>query len=139
MKTKNEGKAMVLGDRMEDKSEPKEEQNVGKQINKLRAKRGLSLDELSELSGVPKSTLGKITAGITTNPKHSTVQRIATALNCRIEDIDGMRFLDDLSLEVLEIAERYNALDSYGKRLIKTVLSCEEERIQSENSKYIQK
>lgn len=48
-------------------------------------------------------------------------------------------FLDDLSLEVLEIAERYNALDNYGKRLIKTVLSCEEEHIQSENSKYIQK
>ncbi|MCD7903438.1 MAG: helix-turn-helix domain-containing protein, partial [Oscillospiraceae bacterium] len=115
-------------------------QNVGKQINKLRARRGLSLDELSELSVVPKSTLGKITAGITTNPKHSTVRRIATALNCRIEDIDGMRFfLDDLSLEVLEIAERYNALDNYGKRLIKTVLSCEEEHIQSENSKYIQK
>ncbi|MFR5717917.1 MAG: helix-turn-helix domain-containing protein [Anaerotignum faecicola] len=44
-------------------------------INDMRKHIGMSIDDLSEKSGVPKGTLSKITAGITKNP-HDTVKAI---------------------------------------------------------------
>lgn len=58
-------------------------------INEIRKKKNLSVDELAELSGVPKSTLAKITAGITTNPNLETVKAIARALGCKLDDFDS--------------------------------------------------
>lgn len=57
-------------------------------INAIRKAKGLSLDELSKKSGVPKGTLSKITAGITKNPNLDTVQAIARALDCKLDDFD---------------------------------------------------
>lgn len=57
-------------------------------INEIRKSKGISIDELSRLSGVPKSTLSKITAGITKNPNLDTVQSIAKALDCSLDDFD---------------------------------------------------
>ena len=42
-------------------------------FNEMRKKSGMSLDELSEKSGVPKGTLSKITSGITKAPASSSV------------------------------------------------------------------
>ncbi|MBR6243904.1 MAG: helix-turn-helix transcriptional regulator, partial [Ruminococcus sp.] len=42
--------------------------NFTELINQLRKERGLSVDELARRSGVPKGTLSKLTAGISTNP-----------------------------------------------------------------------
>ena len=58
-------------------------------INEIRKKKNLSVDELAELSGVPKSTLAKITAGITTNPNLETVKAIARALGCKLDAFDS--------------------------------------------------
>lgn len=57
-------------------------------INKLKKEKGLTNDQLSELSGVPKGTLSKITAGITKNPNLDTVKAIANALGCSLEDFN---------------------------------------------------
>ena len=48
-------------------------------FNRLREKSGLSLDDLSERSGVPKSTLSKITAGITKSPSIETIKSLVYA------------------------------------------------------------
>jgi len=61
---------------------------LGKRINQIRKEKKISLDELALLSGVPKGTLSKITAEITTNPTLETVQSIARALGCTIDDFD---------------------------------------------------
>ena len=37
-------------------------------FNNMRKISGMSLDEISEISGIPKGTLSKITSGITKNP-----------------------------------------------------------------------
>jgi transcriptional regulator with XRE-family HTH domain len=58
-----------------------------KNINFIRKKVGLNLQELSEKSGVPLGTLSKITAGITEDPKLATLQAIAGALDCTINDL----------------------------------------------------
>lgn len=57
-------------------------------INEFRKKQGLSIEELASISGIPKSTLAKIAAGITTNPNIDTVKAIARALHCSLDDFD---------------------------------------------------
>lgn len=57
-------------------------------INEMRKAKGMSIDELCAKSGIPKSTISKITAGITTNPTLDTMQAIARALGCRLDDFD---------------------------------------------------
>lgn len=54
---------------------------ISETINELRKQKGLSIEELSNLAGVPKSTLSKITAGITKNPNLDTVQAILSLLD----------------------------------------------------------
>ena len=62
--------------------------SLGSKINEIRKRKGLSIDELCELSGIPKGTLSKITAGITTSPTLDTVRAIANALECKLDDLD---------------------------------------------------
>lgn len=57
-------------------------------INEIRKAKNMSIDELCVKSGIPKSTISKITAGITTNPTLDTMQAIARALGCRLDDFD---------------------------------------------------
>lgn len=56
-------------------------------INKLRKEKGLTLKELAVKSDVPLSTLKKISAGTTTNPKLDTIKALTKALNCTLEDL----------------------------------------------------
>lgn len=57
-------------------------------IKDIRKAKGMTIDELSEKSGVPVSTIKKISAGITRNPNLETVRAIARALNCTLDDFD---------------------------------------------------
>ena len=50
--------------------------SLGSRINEIRREKKISIDDLSEKSGVPKGTLSKITAGITTSPTLDTVKRL---------------------------------------------------------------
>jgi len=87
-------------------------------INEIRKQRGMTIEELSERSGIPVSTLKKISAGITTNPSLDTVKAIARALDCTLDDLaDDSRprilaaaahfDLDKLTPEGREQYERY--------------------------------
>lgn len=62
--------------------------SLGSKINEIRKQKGISINELCEKSGIPKGTLSKITAGITTSPTLDTVRAIANALECRLDDLD---------------------------------------------------
>ena len=62
--------------------------SLGSRINDIRREKGISLDELCELSGIPKSTVSKITSGITTNPTLDTVKALARSLGCKLDDFD---------------------------------------------------
>ena len=65
-------------------------------INVFRKQKGLSVEELSKVSGVPLGTLSKITAGITKNPNLETVKAIATALGCSLDDFDDNQTISEL-------------------------------------------
>ena len=60
--------------------------SLANKITKFRKEKGLGIDELAELSGVPKGTLAKISAGLTLNPTLETVRAIAYALGRTLDD-----------------------------------------------------
>lgn len=54
-------------------------------LTKLKSENGLTTDQLSRRSGVPKGTLNKLFNGETRNPTGATLKKIADALNCPVE------------------------------------------------------
>ena len=51
-----------------------------KELNKLKAELGLTYKKISELSGVPFSTVQKVLGGITSSPKYITVKALSDVL-----------------------------------------------------------
>jgi len=56
---------------------------------------GLTNEELSKLSGVPKGTLDKILSGVTKDPKLGTLKALARVFNCTLDDFDDLDGLDN--------------------------------------------
>ena len=54
-------------------------------LAKLKTENGLTTDQLSQISGVPKGTLNKLLNGETRNPTGGTLKKLADALNCPVE------------------------------------------------------
>lgn len=82
-------------------------------INEFRKMQGLSIEELASMSGVPKSTLAKISAGITANPNIDTVKAIAKALHCSLDDFDDQ----PSTSTVFETNARWQKLHSNFEKL----------------------
>lgn len=100
-------------------------------INDMRKHIGMSIDELSEKSGVPKGTLSKITAGITKNPSIDTVKAIVHTMGFTLDDLDDFprsKSGNDLSAENMELIKKYSNLDAHGKKIVDFVLNEESER-----------
>lgn len=58
-------------------------------LARLKTENGLTTDQLSHLSGVPKGTLNKLLNGETRNPRGDTLKKIAAALNCTADVFYG--------------------------------------------------
>ena len=106
-------------------------------INEIRKAKNMSIDELGERSGIPKTTISKITAGITTNHTHDTIQAIARALGCRLDDFDDTpknekNTSPELSDEAKKIAKDYEGLDRHGRNMTKIVITEEQKRMAEE-------
>lgn len=110
--------------------------SLGSRITEIRKARKMSLDELARFSGVPKGTLSKISAGITTNPTLDTVQAIARALRCTLDDFDDTPNKKSspitLTGEHKDIIEKYDQLDGFGKSLVRSVIGYEAARIEAQ-------
>ncbi len=96
-------------------------------INKRRKELNLSVDDLVKKSGIPKSTLSKITAGISTNPTLSTVEALCKALNCSLNDAVGYEN-DSFSSHERILIQKYRSLDYFGKKAIDELLATEYSR-----------
>lgn len=107
-------------------------------INDMRKHIGMSIDELSEKSGVPKGTLSKITAGITKNPSIDTVKAIVHTMGFTLDDLDDFprsKGGNDLSAENMELIKKYSNLDAHGKKIVDFVLNEESERSKANQKK----
>ena len=91
-------------------------------INTIRKAKGITIEELSEKSGVPISTLKKICAGITTNPNIETVKAIVKALDCKLDDLDAQKekapVEQGLTSEQIELLRLFDASDADGRDLL---------------------
>ena len=91
-------------------------------INTIRKDKGITIEELSEKSGVPVSTLKKICAGITTNPNIGTVKAIVKALECKLDDLDAPKEKapaeQGLSPDQIELLRLFDASDADGRDLL---------------------
>ncbi|MDE7193253.1 MAG: helix-turn-helix transcriptional regulator, partial [Oscillospiraceae bacterium] len=96
-------------------------------INKRRKELNLSVDDLVRISGIPKSTLSKITAGINTNPTLSTVETLCKALNCSLNEAVGYEN-DSFSVKEQLVIQKYRVLDEHGKKMVDFALNEEYSR-----------
>jgi len=60
---------------------------IGKNIKKLRLQKGLTQDQLARRANIPFTTLNKIEIGIAKQPRIGTVNKIAKALNTKIDKL----------------------------------------------------
>ena len=60
---------------------------IGKNLKKLRKKKGLSQDRVSKLADISYNTVIKLESGGITNPTIETLQKIAKALNVPVDDL----------------------------------------------------
>lgn len=98
-------------------------------FNEMRKKSGMSLDEISAKSGVPKGTLAKITSGITKAPTLETMKSLVYAMGYTLKDLDdGLDGSDNFSVEEKAHIKKYRLLDPYGKEAVDGVLDVEYRR-----------
>lgn len=82
---------------------------IGKNIAEIRKKRGYSLTELAELSGISKSYLSNIERNINNNPSIEVLQKIAKVLNVDFitliephRDIDSHKYIEREWIQLLK-------------------------------------
>ncbi len=106
-------------------------------FNEMRRQSGLSLDELSEKSGVPKGTLSKISAGITERPALETMRVLVYAMGYTLNDLEDntniKQLTNNLSIAENNIIKKYRTLDKYGKETVSGVLEFEYKRCQEQD------
>lgn len=93
-------------------------------INERKKQLGITNSQLSEITGISVSTLDKITAGKKNNPTLDTMQAIADAIGCSIDDFRDIPS-NPLSAKATEIAHAYDSMSEYGKSLIDMIVENE--------------
>lgn len=79
--------------------ERKYAQIIVNRILSLCKSRGVSINKLSEMSGVSQSTLDNLVNGNTFNPRVRTLHRIALAFSMTLAEFLDYRDLNDYSFE----------------------------------------
>ena len=98
-------------------------------ITEIRKAKGITVEELSKMSGVPMGTLSKISAGITKNPNLETVRAIAIALDCSLDDFDDSPRIEKAPAETGEgkykdIIELLDKLEPMQLGEVKGYINC---------------
>ena len=89
---------------------------LGMLIQQKRRQAGMTIDALSEKSGIN---------GITRDPQLETVKALAHALGCTLEDFDDTPRPRTLSQPELELVQKYRRLDSHSRQLVELVIDQE--------------
>lgn len=74
---------------------------ISQNLKDLQDIRNMTTAELAEKSGVPEATITKIRTGVTKSPTSDTLQRLAKALNCSINDLTDSPSVDDEEIRAL--------------------------------------
>ncbi len=96
-------------------------------IAEMRKTRGWTIDELSDRSGVPVSTIKKISAGITKRPNIETVKAIVHAMGFTLDDLDDGSVLEEKKMSpsdatvpeediIKDAADIYEAVEKFATK-----------------------
>lgn len=83
-------------------------------LNELRRQSGMSLDDIAAASGIPKSTVAKITSGNTKSPSLENVRSIVYSMGYTLDDLEEKENLPAQSAERLTPQQVEAALISAG-------------------------
>lgn len=72
---------------------------VGDKVKLYRENKGLTINELSHLSGVSKSYISSIERGIQQNPSIQVLQRLSDALGVELKQILGINSKSSIQLD----------------------------------------
>lgn len=99
--------------------------SISDNISKMIKQKNISLQELSEKSGIPLSTVKKISSGNTKDPKFDTIKSLAKALGCRLADLEGDN--DTVMYNAMErsLISKYRAVSNERKKFIEYVIDRE--------------
>lgn len=112
-------------------------ENYIDRIKQLKNEKKITNEQLSEMTGIPLSTMSKMLAGISEQPKLINVIAIARALDCSLDYLvngngecdhqSGNRYI--LSPDEAALIEDFRSLDTHGKEMASLVIGKEKERI----------
>lgn len=101
-------------------------------VKRVKATKGLTSEQLAQISGVPIGTLTKLLSGVIEEPKLSVALSIAHALECPVgylADEEGEFLTETLTEREHTLLTNFRALDPHGKELCEMVLEKEMERV----------
>ena len=88
----------------------------------LRKEKQMTLEQLSEQTGIPVSTLTKISAGYT-NTSFSNMCKIALVLHCSLDEfMEEETGIPLITSEDRELLSKYHQLSSLGQDIAKSLL-----------------
>lgn len=100
-------------------------------LKELLSSRRISISQFSEMCDLPLETVRNIYYGKTTDPKISTVMKMASALNMSVNV-----FMGDFDIEEINILNYYRQCGNHGKSLIGLVAKYEAVSAKSERESF---
>lgn len=115
--------------------------SLAKNLNAMKKKQDFTNSKLAEKSGVPKSTIDKLTSGDQINPTLITLKRIGKCMDCTLDDLDDeliktqTRVTPKITEAEIKLVEKFRVLDNWGKKAVTSILNLEYERYKSRRNK----
>ena len=91
---------------------------------------GISVEQLAEMSGIPKSTVAKVLNGFLPNPAIGTVKALANTLGMKLDALfpNVNNIGDTLSDNEIALLRTYRMLDSHSRALVHLIVEHEAKR-----------
>lgn len=96
---------------------------IRKKLNEIRLAKGMTIEDLSEKTGIPVGTLSKICSGHT-NTSFDNIALIANALQCSMDEFSEFSGHTVLGQE-MNVVEKYRDLSEHGKRMIDRLMDLD--------------
>ncbi len=92
------------------------------QLSILKKESGLTTEEISKISGIPKSTLSKLFDGTRENPTYHTLKAMVHAMGGSLADLDPLHN-EYSTYDERKLLDTYRSLSAEGQRLLKHTLT----------------
>lgn len=76
------------------------------ELKRIKRESGMTIDEIAEKSGVPRSTAAKVLAGIIPNPKVTTLRPLLVAMGKTLDDLEPAEIETAPAQDARELSEK---------------------------------